>query len=104
MKDGTIEKGTRVRVRTTNGGECEGELSARYVPTYAIELEKLARPIMAERITSVSVLAGVFVDGSGTLRHAGEALFLFDTPDEAERTLFSAGYCRLRSGRWVSAA
>ena len=48
-----IERGTRVRVKTTNGGEIVGTLHQRFLPTYSVVLVELPLPIGAERITSV---------------------------------------------------
>lgn len=50
---GIIERGTRVRLRTTNGGDAVWTLHERYVPTYAATFEELPRPVLAERILSI---------------------------------------------------
>ena len=54
----TIEVGTRVRVRTLNGGEMVGTVSSRYVETYALELLEAHFSILAHRIVDVVVLDG----------------------------------------------
>jgi hypothetical protein len=50
-----LKKGTAVRVRTTNNGECVGILAADYVPSYALDLGYLSGPIAFHRIEAVEL-------------------------------------------------
>jgi hypothetical protein len=51
-----LPKGSRVAIRTTNGGFVVGTLSADYVPTYRVEIDEAALPIPAERLLAVDPL------------------------------------------------
>lgn len=56
MNTQPIEKGTEVRVRTTNGGESYGTLERDYVPTYAVWFKPnvgAAYVITAGRLASI---------------------------------------------------
>ncbi len=52
----TIEKGKRVRVRTTNGGETFGTLYESWTTSYGVTLCELDRPIDGARVESVREL------------------------------------------------
>jgi len=59
-----LMKGTKVRVKTTNGGEAVGVLGETYVPTYALVLDKVygsygvhSFAIMADRLKKVEAVA-----------------------------------------------
>lgn len=54
-----ITKGTRVRVRTTNGGELIGPLFSNHYPTYDVELESEGKRfvlIPSYRVETVSIV------------------------------------------------
>lgn len=52
----TIDKGKRVEVRTTNGGEIVGTLYESYVTSYGVTLCEIDRPIDGGRVESVREL------------------------------------------------
>lgn len=57
---GVIAKGTRVRLRTTNGGDCVVVLAETYRPTFACTFlapEGHWFVVLADRIRSVEVVA-----------------------------------------------
>lgn len=51
---GRIAKGTLVTVTTNNGGEITGRLQHDYDPSFAVDLDVAARPILAHRIIEVA--------------------------------------------------